>query len=126
MSAGSRLTANGVMIYNAADSSGITGAINVSGNSFVVLSPPTTGTYYGISIFQDRSSTQTITLSGGSGWNLTGTVYAAKAHAEVVGGGSSSSGSQFVLDTLTLTGNSTFNDIDPSKGYAPRDVRLIE
>jgi hypothetical protein len=127
MSGGSSsLTANGVMIYNGPDSSGSVGKITISGGGTVVQSPPTSGTYYGMSIFQDRSSTQTITLSGGSGWNFTGTVYAAKAHVDVSGGSGATMGSQYVSDTLTLSGSSTFNDINPTTGYAPRDIRLTE
>ncbi len=127
MSGGSSsLTANGVMIYNGVGSGGTTGSITVSGGGTVVQSPPTSGIYYGMSIFQDRSSTQTITLSGASGWNFTGTVYAAAAPVDVSGGSGATMGSQFVADTMTLSGSSTFNDIDPSKGYAPRDIRLTE
>jgi hypothetical protein len=114
------------MFYNAPGSSGSTGKITVSGGGTVVQSPITTGTYYGMSVFQDRSSTQPITLSGGSGWNFTGTVYAAKASVDVSGGSNATVGSQFVADTMTLSGSSTFNDIDPSKGYRPRDIRLTE
>jgi hypothetical protein len=127
MSGGSSsLTANGVMIYNGVGSSGSTGKITISGGGTVVQSPLTSGTYYGMSIFQDRSSTQTITLSGGSGWNFTGTVYAADAHVDVSGGSDATMGSQYISDTLTLSGSSTFKDIDPSKGYRPRDIRLVE
>jgi hypothetical protein len=127
MSGGSSsFTANGVMIYNGVGSTGATGSITVSGGGTVVQSPPTSGAYYGMSIFQDRSSTQKVTLSGGSGWNFTGTVYAASAHVDVSGGSGATMGSQFVADTMTLSGSSTFNDIDPAKGYAPRDIRLTE
>jgi hypothetical protein len=127
MSGGSSsFTANGVMFYNAPGANGTTGKITVSGGGTVVQSPITTGTYYGMSIFQDRSSTQPITLSGGSGWNFTGTVYAAKAQLVVSGGSGATMGSQFVADTMTLSGSSTFNDIDPGKGYRPRDIRLTE
>jgi hypothetical protein len=129
MSGGSSsFTANGVMFYNAPGSNGTTGNITVSGGGSVVQSPPTTGTWAGMSIFQDRTTTPTLTLSGGSGWNFTGTVYAAKAHVDVSGGSGATMGSQYVTDTLTLSGSSTFNDIDPSKGYKlpQRDLRLIE
>jgi len=126
MSGGSSsFTANGVMFYNAAGASGV-GKITVSGGGTVVQSPLASGTYYGMSIFQDRTSTQTITLSGGSGWNFTGTVYAKSAPLVVSGGSGATMGSQFVADRMTLSGSSTFNDIDPSKVYAPRDIRLIE
>lgn len=127
MSGGSSsFTALGVMFYNGASSSGSTGSITISGGGSAVQTPPSSGPYAGMSIFQDRSSTQKITLSGGSGWNFTGTVYAASAHVDVSGGSGATMGSQFVADTMTLSGSSTFNDINPALGYRPRDIRLTE
>lgn len=129
MSGGSSsFTALGVMFYNGIGSNGSTGKITVSGGGKVVQSPLDSGPWAGMSIFQDRTSTQPITLSGGSGWDFTGTVYAAKALVSVTGGSGANMGSQYISDTLSLTGSSTFNDIDPSKGYRQpeRDLRLIE
>jgi hypothetical protein len=127
MSGGSSsLTANGVMIYNGAGFNGQTGKMSITGGGALTLTPPTSGPYYGMAIFQDRTSTQTLSLSGGSAFSLTGTVYAAKAHVDVSGGSGASMGSQYVSDTLTLSGSSTFQDIVPSLGYSPRDIRLVE
>jgi len=127
MSGGSSsLTANGVMIYNGADNSGKTGKIDVSGGGTITMSPPTSGDYSGISIFQDRTSTQPVTLSGGSTWNLTGTLYAPAAGFTISGGSGATMGSQYICNTLNLSGPSALNQIDPDLGFGPRDIRLVE
>jgi len=127
MSGGSSsLTANEVMIYNAPGPSGTTGTITISGGGAVTMTPPPSGDFAGMAIFQDRTATPTITLSGGSNWAFTGTVYAAKAHVSLTGGSGGSMGSQYVSDTLTLTGSSTFQDINPDTGYGPKEIRLVE
>jgi hypothetical protein len=127
MSGGSSsLIANEVMIYNAPNSSGSTGTITVSGGGAVTMSPPTNGDYAGMAIFQDRAATSKVTLSGGSNWAFTGTVYAAAAHMDISGGSGGSMGSQYISDTLTLSGSSTFQDINPDDGYGPKDIRLVE
>ena len=121
----SSLTAKEVMIYNAPDSSGTTGNVTLSGGG-VTMTPPTSGDYAGMSIFQDRSATAKITLTGGSNWDFIGAVYGASAHVHVTGGSGGSMGSQYISDTLTLSGTSTFDDINPDDGYAPKDIRLVE
>ena len=129
MSGGSSsMTANGVMLYNgpSAGTGGTAGSITLSGGGTVTMSPPTSGPYYGMAIFQQRSSTSTVTISGGSNWAFTGTVYAPGANVTVSGGSNASMGSQYISDTLTLSGASTFKDINPAQGYGPRDIRLTE
>jgi len=127
MSGGSSsLTALEVMIYNGANSSGSVGKVTLSGGGAVHMTPPSGGDYAGMAIFQDRTSTQPITLSGGSTWDFKGTVYGAKAHVDVSGGSGARMGSQYISDTLTLSGSSTFQDIDPKDGYGPKDIRFVE
>jgi Flp pilus assembly protein TadG len=126
MSGGSStLTANGVMIYNGPDTSGKTGKIDVSGGGTVTMSPPTSGAYSGIAIFQDRTSTQPITLSGGSGWDFTGTVYAAKGLVTLSGDSGATMGSQYISDKLTLSGSSGFNLSGTGVSNQKR-IRLVE
>jgi len=122
----SSLTANGVMIYNGANSSGSTGKITLSGGGAVTMSPLTSGDYAGMAIFQDRTATSVMTLSGGSNWNFTGSVYAAKANVTLSGGSGGSMGSQYISDTMTLSGSSTFKNINPNDGYGPKEIRLVE
>jgi hypothetical protein len=57
---------------------------------------------------------------------LTGPLYAAGAKLDLSGGSGATIGSQLVVDTLVLSSSSAMNDIDPSKGYGPREIRLVE
>ncbi|HZL88925.1 MAG TPA: pilus assembly protein TadG-related protein [Pirellulaceae bacterium] len=120
------LTALEVMIYNGSNSSGSTGKITLSGGGAVKMSPPAGGDYAGMAIFQDRTATSVMTLSGGSTWDFKGTIYAAKAAVTVSGGSGASMGSQYISDTLTLSGSSAFQDINPDDGFGPRDIKLVE
>ncbi len=60
MSGPSSISGDGVFIYNTGR-----GGINLSGTGTISLSPMSSGTYAGITIFQDRSNTSAATLSGG-------------------------------------------------------------
>jgi hypothetical protein len=112
------LTGNGVMIYNDGG-----GAINIAGQGTVTLSPPTNlpspnSMYDGFTLFQNRTSTQTIQVTGNGGMNITGTFYAADALLKVTGNGSNNIiGSQYVSNSATITGNGT---VDVSDKSAPR------
>ena len=90
------------------------------------MTPPSGGTYSGMALFQDRASTQKVTLSGGSNWAFTGTVYARSAHVDLSGGSGGQVGSQYVSDTLNLSGSSTFANIDPGEGHGTEGIFLVE
>ena len=98
------LTANGVMIFN--DNGG--GSINIAGNGKVTITPPASGTYQGISIFQDRSTSNTVTVAGNGSMNISGTFYAAAATLQVSGNGDTI-GSQYISYDLQVAGNGTVN-----------------
>ncbi len=57
---------------------GTYGSITLSGNGTYNLTPPTTGTYAGILIFQSRDNTKALTFSGNAS-GMTGTIYAPAA-----------------------------------------------
>src|SRR5262249_24651740 len=98
------LTGNGVMIYNDG------GVINIAGQGIVTLSPPTSGPYTGITMFQNRGSAQPVQVVGNGTMNMTGTFYAANAFVQVSGNGSVNYiGSQYVSRDLKLTGNGTID-----------------
>jgi hypothetical protein len=105
LSGQAKLTGYGVTIYNAPVSS--SDVINLSGSGGVTLTAPTDGTYAGLTLFQDRNSTNPVTLSGGSGLNITGTVYAAGAVVTLSGGGGLV-GSQLIGKDLVISGNGSF------------------
>jgi Flp pilus assembly protein TadG len=73
MGNGATLTGNGVMIYNQSDDN-----IDFINAGAISLTPPTTGVYQGISIFQPRSDTSELHIVSSSNMSITGTLYAAK------------------------------------------------
>jgi hypothetical protein len=100
MSGSSSISGSGVFIYNTGG-----GAINLSGTGSVSLSPMTTGTYTGITIFQDRSSTTGATMSGSGKMSNTGTFYFPDATLTLSGsGGVNAVGAQIIAKNLTFSG----------------------
>ena len=105
----------GVMIYNDWQASGDT--ITISGMSSLTLSPPASGLYEGLTIFQARGSVSTpaptLTVSGTGMMNVTGTIYGAYANLTVSGGASGSVvGGQIIVDTITVSSSAKIN-VDP-------------
>ncbi len=83
--------------------------IKINGNMVVNLTAPTSGTYWGLLFFQDRtlSSPPASTLNGGSTQNLNGTVYL-PGSGVTYNGGSTSSVTALVADTISFVGASYF------------------
>ncbi|TIV48213.1 MAG: pilus assembly protein, partial [Mesorhizobium sp.] len=79
------LTGQGVTIFLMEGSQ-----LYINANEQVNLSPPTSGPYAGITIFQDHGNTSALTLNGGAGSVVSGFIYAPDA-------------------TITYTGNSDMN-----------------
>lgn len=138
MSGQSTLNAQGVMIYNGGSNPG---SVSLSGQGNITISPPTSGTYQGISIFQDPIATNSISLSGNGVMNITGAIYAANATLNVTGNGTGNTnflGSQYIVKDLNLSGNGNITVGWPSgtgngggtNGDAPvghqRIVQLVE
>ncbi len=122
-------TGNGVMIYNAPQSNSDT--ISINGNGTVNIPAPTTGTYSGISIFQDRSSTTPVNVTGNGTMNFGGTFYAAGATLNITGNGTTvegnpvdNIGAQYISADLSIGGNGSFNI--NYKGGNPINVRVLE
>lgn len=122
------LNGQGVLIYNAPQST--SDKIAISGQGSIVLSPPMTGPYQGILLFQDRSSTAPVNISGSSGvtMNITGTFYAASAVLNVTGNGDQQTiGSQYISYDLVLGGNGTyFCSWSPDLTPGTREIILVE
>ncbi len=102
---GTTINGSGVTIY--IDDGG--GSLNLSGGTNVNLTPPTSGTYAGLTYFQDRNSTKPLNLSGGSANSISGTIYAAGAQAQLSGGSNSKVGSQFIVNSLNVSGGANVN-----------------
>jgi hypothetical protein len=110
---GTTLSGTGVLIYNGETGGSTTnpssvGSINISASAVVTLSPMSSGTYQGISFFQDRNATAGIGLAGGGGTNISGMVYAPLAPVTATGGSNIVPGTAFISDTLILNGSSSF------------------
>jgi hypothetical protein len=102
LSGNASLTGLGVLIYNASTKSGI----SLSGNGAVKLTPNTSGTYTGITIYQNRSSNAAVSLSGNGSMDIRGTLYMANAPLTLSGNSQLPTlGSLDVADTISVSGN---------------------
>jgi len=103
-----QLVGAGVMIYNAGSGSD---NINLGGQGQWWLTPPTSGPYAGISIFQSRNTASQETtniLRGNGGAAVQGTIYAPTTKVRLTGGGTQTLGSQFIARTLETDGTGSF------------------
>jgi Putative Flp pilus-assembly TadE/G-like len=126
LSGSSNLTGSGVMIYNAPVAA--SDQISLSGSGNVTLSPPTSGRYSGITIFQDRNSSVAASITGDSGFNVTGTFYIAGATLKVTGNSTAALlGSQLISRDLTIGGKASLTITwDANKVARKRFVQLVE
>jgi hypothetical protein len=119
------ITGTGVMIYNNPASN--SDKISLEGSGVINLSPPTTGPYQGVLLFQNRTSTTPMEVNGGGGSSMSGVFYAAAANLTVSGNGGASVGSQYISYDLTLQGNGNFSvDWTPNTTPGIRQIFLVE
>jgi Flp pilus assembly protein TadG len=103
-------------------------------NNVINLSPPSTGTYAGITIFQDRGNTEPMTINGTSGSNVSGFIYAPNAPITYTGNSDmTATGNclRVVGDTVEMNGNSAVKsdctaELEGRKAYAGRVVTLVK
>jgi len=100
---GGNIIAEGVMFYVVGD-----GDVRLSGNGMTRITPPESGVYEGVSIFQARDNTNTATIVGGSNMDLQGTYYFPSATLNL-GGGGTSLGNQMIAYKMEINGNGIFN-----------------
>lgn len=86
------LTGSGVLIYNAA------GAITMTGSGTLSLSASSSSVYQGLTIWQNRTSSSAVSITGSSTTNLVRTIYAASSTVSLTGsaGVSGTMGSEIV------------------------------
>jgi hypothetical protein len=83
---GTTVQGTGVMIYNTGTSGATgTGSINFDDKCTVTLRPPTSGTYAGISIFQNRLANQNVQIQANHNKTITGAIYAPAAAFTLTG-----------------------------------------
>jgi hypothetical protein len=95
------ITAEGVMLHV------VSGSVDIRGGN-LTLSPPTSGDYAGISIFQSPNNTNDATINGNGKLNMTGVLYFPNNHLSVSGNGDTL-GTQLVADTIEISGTGTIN-----------------
>ncbi|RIK78611.1 MAG: hypothetical protein DCC68_15000 [Planctomycetota bacterium] len=122
------LKGTGVTLFNAG--SGTANNIQLQGNGVWSLTPPTSGTYQGVALYQSRqteSQDTTMTLQGNGGAGLVGTVYAPTTKVLVTGSGTQTLGSQFIARTLEMSGSGVFTvNFAAPKAPQPPVIELIE
>jgi Putative Flp pilus-assembly TadE/G-like len=102
------ISGSGVLIFNSPNST--SDKISLAGNGNINLSPPTSGMYQGITMFQERTSSAPISITGNGSISLSGTVYAAHAAVTLSGnGGSNVVGGQYIASTMSVSGNGSVN-----------------
>jgi PKD domain len=129
VSGNASISGTGITIFNAGSryptTGGTYGSITLSGNGSYNLSPPTSGTYAGIVIFQSRDNSKALTISGNAS-GMTGMVYApASQFAE---SGNAQLNASLVVDTLTISGNGVADTLSLSAptgtvAYTPNQIR---
>ncbi len=122
------LTGIGVSIYNTSGAF-VAGPIDVNTLGKVILAPPLAGTYQGIGIFQDRSLSQPLSLTGFGTMAVLGTVYAPAAAVNLTASVAAAIdilGGAYICDTLNISGVGSAN-IDLGTNYLRvPDVTLAE
>jgi hypothetical protein len=106
----------------------------INGNEKVVLTPPSSGTYAGITIYQERANHNTVKINGTSGSTIDGFVYAPGAQVAYNGNaGASTLGKclRVIADTIVLTGNSTVKadcsaELGDREVSSSRETALVE
>jgi Flp pilus assembly protein TadG len=130
ISGGTTVTGNGVMFYNTASTYNATtgvdgggasyGSINLSGGTGFNLKGITNSSsaYNGMLVFQDRSNTLALSVSGGTTYTTAGTFYAPTASMSISGG--STFDSEFIVGSINFSGGST--TILPPTGTSSANV----
>ena len=95
------IVAEGVMFYIPG------GNVDIQGGN-LKLSPPTSGTYKDISIFQGRSNTNSTKINGNGGLDMTGVLYFPNNPVWVAGNGDTI-GTQLIADTIEIAGTGAIN-----------------
>ncbi len=118
------LTGNQVMIYNASTNPSDT--IEIVGKTSVTLSPPTSGIYEGISIYQNRASTAVVTIANNTLYDFAGAIYAANALVLVEVQGTMNLKSHLISRKLAIVGQGDMNFLDPPFTPRFRKLELVE
>jgi Putative Flp pilus-assembly TadE/G-like len=124
----STLVGTEIMIFNTSVTQPA-GPVTFNTTGAVAIVPPLSGTYQGMSIFQDRASTQPVSLTGYGVSAILGTIYAPSAPLSLTGlagVGIDTLGGSYVAGTITVGGVGNVNiNLGPHYVRVP-DVTLLE
>jgi Putative Flp pilus-assembly TadE/G-like len=102
------------------------GDIRLNGSGSMRLTPPTTGPYAGITIFQSRTNCAAAKINGNDASSI-GTIYLPCAHLDFQGNAGPTAGDfvtgMVIADTIQITGNGTLtiNAEEPAVVVPPED-----
>jgi hypothetical protein len=117
-----------VLIYNTSVSQPA-GPVTFNSSGAVAIVPPLSGPYQGFSVFQDRSLTNKVSLTGFGVTSVLGTIYAPSAPLALTGlagVGVDTLGGAYIADTITVGGVGNIN-INLGPHYVRvADVTLVE
>jgi len=104
---------------------GVAQPVRLSGGGVLDLSPPTSGTYQGITFWQDRAIADAMTINGDNSL-VQGVFYAPGAGIEL-GGGADLGVVQLVADTVRVSGNAPIDlEYGAFRTFEAPDVVLAE
>lgn len=115
ISGGANVHGDGVTFYiTAPDQSSFKG-VSITGGSNSDLIAPTSGTYASILFFQDRSFSSTSSgsdsnIAGGSGLNITGTLYFPTTNLTYAGSNTTALYTILIADTVKISNTTVIND----------------
>ncbi len=130
---GSTVTGTGVTFYISQGNGYSFAPVVFNNNAYVTLTAPTSGTYLGLLLFQDRSITTANTsnsisqLAGGADMKLTGALYFYGTQLDISNGTNTSDSYTIVVaDTISLEGGITLNgNYSGLDGSAPINVATL-
>ncbi|HEX3314098.1 MAG TPA: pilus assembly protein TadG-related protein [Gemmataceae bacterium] len=118
------LVGNQAMIYSTSISQA-SGPINIA--AAVTLTPPTSGTYAGICLYQDRAIATAVKVIGNGSLKITGAIYAPSAQVQLTGNGAADTiGGWVVAGSLKFVGSGNFDLNQGAARPLVPDVHLVE
>jgi Putative Flp pilus-assembly TadE/G-like len=118
-SGNNNVSGTGVTIYIA------NGSLSMVGNTVLDLSAPTSGTYAGVLFDQSPSDTSAASLVGNSGSDIEGVMYFPTASFTLTGNSGTSIYTDFVVSSLSLVGNASFQDYAALGGSVTSPLTVV-
>jgi hypothetical protein len=118
---GTNNNCNGVTFYVSA------GDVDLGGNSTNIFTAPTSGDYAGLLMYLPYGNDSTVSITGNSFSQFTGTIIAVDSHIQIVGNSQTLAlSTQIIGETVALSGNGDIViNYNPSQQYAQGDPHAI-